>query len=159
MHAIPAPKAFKDLLEDLLGRSVDIGDAEPFRADDLPLTVVAVYVDDAKKLSAVAGMDLVLAANVGAAIGLIPPGGAEACVEDRELSPMIAENVSEVCNVLVTLLNREGAPHLRLHQVHLPGETVPTDARGQLLALGNRLDLGVSVAGYGTGRFGLSLVG
>lgn len=159
MHAIPAPKAVKDLFEDLLGRGVEVADANPFLAENLPMTVVAIYVDDSKKLAAVAGLDLVLAANVGAAIGLIPPGGAEACVEDKELSPMIAENVGEVCNVLVTLLNHENAPHLKLHQVILPGEQIPGDAAGRLIALGNRLDLAVSVAGYGTGRFGLALAG
>jgi hypothetical protein len=156
MHPIPAPKAVKELLEGLLGRDVDVAPADPLRAGDLPKTAVAVYVDDGMKLSAVAGLDLPLAANVGAAIGLVPPGGAQACVEDNELSPLIAENFTEVCNVLTTLLNRDGAPHLRLHQVFLPGQAAPGDAASRLLALGSRLDLDVAVNGYGSGRFSLS---
>jgi hypothetical protein len=156
MHLIPAPKAVKELLEGLLGRDVEVSPADPLRVGDLPRTAVAVYVDDTMRMSAVAGLDLPLAANVGAAIGLVPPGGAQACVEDKELSPMIAENFTEVCNVLTTLLNREGAPHLRLHQVFLPGQTAPGDASSRLLALGSRLDLDVLVAGYGSGRFSLS---
>jgi hypothetical protein len=156
MHEIPPPKAVKELLEGLLGRGVDVALADPVRADDVPTSVVAVYVDDALKLSAVAGLDLRLAANVGAAIGLVPPGGAQACIEDRELSPMLADNVAEVCNVLTTLLNRDGGPHLRLYQVYLPGESAPADAGARLLALGSRLDLDVAVAGYGAGHFSLS---
>jgi hypothetical protein len=156
MYVIPDPKALRDLLEGLLGRDVVVTPADPLRAGDLPHTAVALYVDDKMKLSAVAGLDLPLAANVGAAIGLVPPGGAKACIEDNELSPMIAENFTEVCNVLTTLLNREGAAHLRLHQVFLPGQNAPDDAASRLLALGSRLDLDITVAGYGSGRFSLS---
>lgn len=156
MYEIPPPKAVKDLLQDLLGRDVAVSLTDPLRAQDLGQTAVAVYVDDKMKLSAVAGLDLPLAANVGAAIGLVPPGGAQACVEDKELSPMIAENFTEVCNVLTSLLNREGAPHLRLYQVFLPGQEAPGDAASRLLALGSRIDLDVAVTGYGSGRFSLS---
>ncbi len=157
MYEIPPAKAVKDLLQGLLGRDVTVSPADPLKAADLGKTAVAVYVDDKLKLSAVAGLDLRLAANVGAAIGLVPPGGALACVEDNELSPMIAENFTEVCNVLTTLLNREGAPHLKLHQVFLPGQDAPGDATVRLLALGARLDLDVAVTGYGSGRFALSI--
>jgi len=156
MYAIPPSKAVKDLLQGLLGRDVEVGPADPVLVGDLPGTAVAVYVDDSMQLSAVAGMDLTLAANVAAAIGLVPPGGAQACIEDRELSPMLAENVTEVCNVLTTLFNRAGAPHLRLHQMYLPGQATPSDVAARLLALGSRLDLAVAVTGYGAGRFSLS---
>jgi hypothetical protein len=157
VHQIPPAKAIKDLLQELLGRGVEVSPTAPLRVEDLGKTAVAVYVDDKQKLSAVAGLDLRLAANVGAAIGLVPPGGAQACVEDNELSPMIAENFTEVCNVLTTLLNREGDPHLRLYRVFLPGEEAPGDAATRLLAMGSRLDLDVVVTGYGTGRFCLSI--
>ena len=158
MHTIPAPKAVKDLLEGLLGRTVDVTPANPARAEDVATAFVAGYVDDALRLSVVAGLDLSLAAYVGAAIGLVPLGGAEACIEDTELSPMLAENVGEVCNVLTTLLNREGQPHLRLYSAHKPGQPAPNDVVGHLLALGRRLDLDVEVTGYGAGRFWLSMV-
>jgi hypothetical protein len=156
MYAIPPSKAIKDLLEGLLGRDVEVAPADPVLAGDLAGSAVAVYVDDSMTLSAVAGLDLSLAANVAAAIGLVPPGGAQACIEDRELSPMLAENVTEVCNVLTTLLSRDGGPHLRLHQMYLPGQAAPTDVAARLLAVGSRLDLAVAVNGYGSGRFSLS---
>jgi hypothetical protein len=159
MSVIPESRSVKNLLEDLLGRDVTVTAGAPMQAGDLPGSVIAVYVDDRMAMAAVAGLDLTLAANVGAAIGLVPPGGAAACVEDRELTPMIAENVSEVCNVLTTLLNRDGGPHLRLDRIYLPGEPPPTDATGQLLTLKSRLDLAVTVSGYGGGRFSLSAAG
>jgi len=157
--ALPAAKSVRDLLADLLGREVTVAPAAPFVASDIDRTLVALYVDDTGRMTALVGLDMPLAAFAGAAIGLVPRGGAEACVEDGELSPMIAENVAEVCNVLTTLYHRDGAPHLRLHQVHPPGGAVPGDAAAHLVALGQRLDLTVDVAGYGTGRMALVVTG
>lgn len=159
MSTIPVPKDIRDLFEDLLGRPVTVGVADPCAAEDLRLAVVALYVDNSKQLTAVAGLDLPLAAFAGAAIGLIPKGGAEAAVEDRELSPMLAENVQEVCNILTGTLNTLDLPHLKLYQTFMPGQTPPQDATARLLALGARLDLSVEIGGYGTGRFWLSLAG
>jgi hypothetical protein len=156
---LPASLGVRNLLEDLLGREVTVAPADPPRAEDLRTAVVAVYVDDGLRLSAVLVLDLSLAAFAGAALGLMPVGGAEDCIGEKSLSPTLAENVSELCNVLTALLNREGAPHLRLYQLHLPGAALPSDVAAHALALGNRLDLSVSVARYGAGHLWLSLTG
>jgi hypothetical protein len=156
---LPVPKAVKDLFEELLGRPVTVGIGEPFRAADLQANpLVSTYVDDRMTVRAVVGMDLPLAAYAGAALGLIPAGGAEACIEDQELSANMAENVTEVCNILSSLLNHEGQPRLRMHETHLPGQPAPGDATGQLQAIGRRLDLIVDVQGYGHGRMAVSYV-
>jgi hypothetical protein len=157
-RALPVPKNVKDLFEDLLGRGITVSPAEPVRAAELNNTLVSLYVDDGLRLAAVVGMDLPLAVYCGAALGLLPPGGAQDAVADKQLSPMLTENVGEVCNVLNGLINREGMPHIRLYQTFAPGESPPTDAAGQLLALGRRLDLKVEVAGYGSGKFSMVLV-
>jgi hypothetical protein len=154
---VPAPIVVRNLLSDLLGREVAVTPAEPVVTADLPTTVLAVYVDKAVRLSAVIGLELSLAAFAGAALGLLPAGGAEDCVKEKSLSPMLAENVKELCNVLTGLLNRAGGSHHRLHHVYLPGEDVPADASAHLLAFGQRLDLTVDVPRYGEGKFSLSL--
>jgi hypothetical protein len=156
-HTVPTPKDVKDLLEGLLGRSVTIAEADPVVAADVPLASVALYVAERTDLAAVIGLDLPLAANAGAAVGLIPAGGAQACVEDKVLSPMIAENLREIFNILVSMLNREGAARLRLYQTYLPGEAIPTDAAAHLLAIGRRIDLQVGIAGYSGGRLSVCL--
>jgi hypothetical protein len=156
---LPVPKAVKDLFEELLGRPVTVGIGEPFRAVDLQANpLVSTYVDDGMVLRAVVGMDLPLAAYAGAALGLIPSGGAQACIEDKELSANMAENVTEVCNILSSLLNHEGQPRLRMRETFLPGQAAPADAAGQLQAIGRRLDVVVDVQGYGRGRMALSYV-
>lgn len=154
---LPGLLPVRNMLEDLLGREVTVTPADAVVAADLPTMVVAVYVDGAGRLAAVLGMDLPLAANAGAALGLMPPGAAEDSIEDKQLSPMLAENVQELCNILTGLLNREGAPHVSLHQVFVPGEALPSDAAAQMLAYGQRLDVKVEIARYGAGVFALSL--
>lgn len=159
-RTLPVPKDVKDLLEELLGRTVTVSPGEPFRAVDLgKLLLISIYVDDHLKMKAVIGMDLPLAVYAGAAIGLIPVAGAETCIEERQLTAMIAENVTEVCNILTSLLNHEGQDRLRMYKTFLPGgdEKPPTDAVGYLLAHGRRLDLNVDVQGYGEGRIAVTL--
>ncbi|GAT71119.1 hypothetical protein HS048_36185 [Planomonospora sp. ID91781] len=159
MSTLPAPKAIKDLFEDMLGRGVTVGITDPAVAESLRKAVVALYVDNSRKLTAVVGFDLHLASFAGAAIGLIPVGGAEASIEDGELTPMLSDNVREICNILTGLLNQQDLPHLKLYEAYMPGEAAPADATSRLLALGARLDLKVDIAGYGSGRFWLSLAG
>ncbi|MET8151187.1 hypothetical protein ACIBSW_05195 [Actinoplanes sp. NPDC049668] len=155
---IPAALSVRNLFEDLLGRDVNVASGDPMTAEDLPTGVIALYTDASQQLYAVLGLQLPLAANAGAALGLLPAGAAEDSIEEGKLYPNLAENVFELCNVLTSLLNREGAPHVKLYQVIYPGMPLPNDARAQLLALGKRLDLTVEVTRYGKGKLSLSLV-
>jgi hypothetical protein len=159
-RSLPAPKHVKDLLEDLLGRTISVSLTDPLRAAEMHQSLVAVYVDDGLKLAAVCGMSLELTVYAAAALALIPVGGARDFIKEREITPLLAENAFEICNILGSLLNHEGLPHIRLYQTHLPdGPAPPNDAAGRLLALGQRLDLIVTVGGYGAGKLSLSLAG
>jgi hypothetical protein len=155
--SLPAPKEVRDLLEDLLGRSVTVGNANPVRAEELSTTLVSVYVDDMLTLAGVIGLDLPLAVYAGAAIGLMPPGGAQDCVDEGTMTSILAENATEVCNIMAGLLNRPGSPRVRMYQTFMPGDQLPIDAASHILALGKRLDLSVEVAGYGSGRLSVAL--
>jgi hypothetical protein len=154
---LPGSLTVRNLFEDLLGRDCNVSPGDPLVAADLPTATIAIYTDNAQQIYGVLGMQLALAANVGAALGLVPPGAAEDSIEEKKLFPNLAENVFELCNVLTSLLNKEGSPHVKLSQVVYPGMPVPNDARAQLLAIGRRLDLMIEVTRYGKGKFSLSL--
>ncbi len=154
---IPGSLAVRNLFEDLLGRDVTVSPGSPMEQADMPTATVAIFTNTAQQIYAVLGMQLALAANAGAALGLLPAGAAEDSIDEKKLTPVLAENVFEVCNVLTSLLNIEGAPHVKLHQVIYPGMSIPNDAIAHLLALGRRLDLTIEVARYGKGKFSLSL--
>lgn len=157
VSVLPGAPAVKNLFEDLLGREVTISPGDPIGAPAVPTSTVAIFTDASQKIYAVMGMELSLAANAGAALGLLPAGAAEDSIDEKQLFPNLAENVFELCNVFTSLLNREGAPHIKLYQVIYPNQELPADARAVLLALGRRLDLVVEVNRYGKGKLSLSL--
>jgi hypothetical protein len=154
---LPDARATREMLEGLLFRDVTVAPSEPVATGEKNLIGVGSYVDDANRLAAVAVLDLELSAYSAAAIGLVPAGGAEAAIEDRELAPSLQDNLYEVLNVLSALFNVPGAPHLRLAESYPPGEVPSADVAALVRTLGKRLDLSVTVAGYGTGTLSLVL--
>lgn len=158
--AVPSPKTVRDLLEGLLGRDVEVAVADPYAPEPGEVATLAVYVDGSLRARAVAVADLPFSAYAGAAIGLLPAAGAELAIEERELTPMLQENLYEVLNVCAALLNDEGLPHLKLHAVYpAGGASAPSDVVAFAGVLGQRLDLVATVASYGTGRLSVVCLG
>ncbi|GAA4810390.1 hypothetical protein ACFQ0K_15155 [Nocardioides caeni] len=155
---LPQPKQLRDLLADLLGREVTLSPAAPFApGPDTPASV-AVYVDDSLRISALIACDLTFSAHAGAAIGLVPVGGAEAAIEDGKLTDTLAENLYEVLNIAASVFNVPGADHLKLHALHPAGPPLDPMVRIQTLTLGRREDLTVDINGYGSGALSVVLV-
>lgn len=149
---LPAALEVREVVSGLIGRDVEVRTGGPMVDPAKPGgAVVAEYVTDTLQLSALVVMDLALAARAGAAIALVPSAAAEADVEAEEISDALLENAGEILNVLASLFNAEGAPHLRLNAVHAPGAALPTDVAPWVLAYVPRLDLECDVAGYGPG--------
>ena len=153
---LPAAKDVRDMLSGLVGKPVSVNPGAPVTPTaDKPVSV-AVYVDPYMAINALCVMDLGASAYTGAALALLPPGGAQDAVEeDHELSGLLVEALHEVVNVLSALFNTPGAPHSKLHKLYAPGDELPGDIQG-MLANFNRIDLALEVPGYGKG--GLSLV-
>jgi hypothetical protein len=141
------------MFSDLVGRDVTVSPGEPVTA----AACVAVYVTDRLTMAGLALLDLPLSAYVGGALALLPPGGVADMVEEKDLSPLVLENVQEVANILAGLFNAPGAAHVKLYQVYAPGEALPADIRAAAGDLLRRLDLAVSVPGYGAGALSLVL--
>lgn len=153
---LPGAKEVRDLVEGLLGRDVEVltGGAMVDPAAEGG-ALVGTYVDRGLALRALVLFDLPLAAHVGAAIGLVPARASAEAAETLVLPPALAENAGEVLNVTASLFNADGAPHLRLDTVYLPGEPLPADVASWVLTYVRRTDLDMDVSGYGRGRFSL----
>jgi hypothetical protein len=153
---LPSAKDVRELIEGLVGRDIGVttGGAmlDPAAGDG---TLVGSYVDDRLALTAIVLLDLALAAHVGAALGLVPVRVATTAVEEGVLPPALSENAGEVLNVMASLFNAEGAPHVRLDGLYEPRHPLPADLATWVPAYVRRTDLDVEVAGYGTGRFSL----
>ena len=152
---LPAAKDVRDMLTGLVGKPVAVNPGAPVTpTPDKPVSV-AVYVDPHMAVNALCVMDLGAAAYTGAALALLPPGGAQDAVEeDGELSSMLTEALYEVVNVVSALFNVPGAPHSKLHKLFAPGDDLDGDIAGMLAAF-NRIDLQVEVPGYGKGNLSL----
>jgi hypothetical protein len=154
---LPAAKDVRDMLTGLVGKPVGVNPGGPVTpTPDKPVSV-AVYVDPQMAINAICVMDLGASAYTGAALALLPPGGAQDAVEeDGELTSLLVEALHEVVNVLSALFNTPGAPHSKLHKLYAPGDDLPGDIEG-MLANFNRIDLAIEVPGYGKGAISLVL--
>jgi hypothetical protein len=155
---LPTAKDIRDLFTDLLGRDATLAPAPPFAPGPKNPASIAVYVDDYLRITALIACDLPLSAYAGAAIGLVPVGGADAAVEDGLLPDTLRDNLYEVLNVAASLFNAPGADHLRLHELYPAGPALPPQLQAQALTLGRREDVELDIAGYGAGRLSVVLV-
>jgi hypothetical protein len=148
---LPSPQLVRETLQMLLGRDVEVETgADMVNPKGEGGAVVGVFDGPGNKLAALWVSDLAASACIGAAIGLMPPRAA-ADAAAGGLSELITENLHEAINVAGSLLNADGAPHVALKGVYAPGEWLPADVAGWVMAYVPRQDLRVFVSGYGEG--------
>lgn len=153
----PAPikDDVRELLSELLGRSILVDKVEVLALEDDESAVVAEYVTDDGSVGALCVVDAPLAARCGAALSMVPATVADEAVERAELPEHLLENWKEVANVFAQLLNGPKTPHLRLQALHqLPGD-VPQPVGALLRAPEFRRDFELRIEDYGKGRFSL----
>lgn len=150
---IPTRMAVRNLIGDLLGRDVDIRDSEPISSK--VTNVTGVYVTDRLATSAIAVLDFEGAARLGGALGMLPRGGVEDAIAERQLSSMLRDNTYEVLNVLASAFNIGNAPHVRLYQMYGPGGGVPTDVASMGASVLGRMDVTLQISGYGSGKLSI----
>lgn len=155
--SLPDRKLIKDVFEGLLGRDVAVGDGTPISLD-APRPVVATYIDPDHQLAFLAVMDLPLAAYAGAALALIPKGGAEAAVEDGVLPDNLFENVSEILNVLAAPIGESSGVHQRLSTTFAPADPLPPQVASCAATVGAREDVTLEISGYGSGTLSIVTV-
>jgi hypothetical protein len=150
---LPSRASVRSLVEDLVGRDVELRDAEPVPTK--ATNVIAVYVTDQLAMSAIAVVDLAGAARLGAALGLLPRGGADDAVDEGDLAGMLRDNCYEVVNVLAATFNAPGAPHVRLYEMYGPNASLPADVAALAQTVAQRLDVVLTIAGYGDAHLSL----
>lgn len=149
---IPNDEVVGELLESLLGREVKCA----WTPGNHPLPEagqVAVYSDDADGAVAVAVADLGFICRTGAALVMVPPGGADEAVETGEVPEQLRENFAEVVNIMASLLNSDATPHVRLTETH-DRHRAPSDPviASIMESPAKRRVFDVNIEGYGRGR-------
>lgn len=155
---LPAGEQVQELFADLLDRDVHQEPGTPVVPGPAVPATVATYVDDQECVRAVISCDLDLSARAGAAIGLVPPSGADRAIRSGCVDGDLAENLAEVLEVAGALFERDHGTHVRLQGLHPAGADLPDDVLAQALTLGRRADVRLEIAGYGDGRLSVVLV-
>jgi hypothetical protein len=146
---MPNRHSVRNVIQDLIGRDVDLSDGLPPEAKST--NVVAVYVTDKLATSAVAVLDLECAARMGGSLGIVPRGVVDEAIKARALTSTLEENCYEVLNVLASVFNLPDSPHVRLYEMYGPNSALPHDISVLGSALGSRMDVQLKIAGYGAG--------
>ena len=155
MH-LPNNKQLRDVLEGMVGRDVRLDASQKHLGPtDIVGGFVATFVDDGQRLSALLGWSVEAAAYVGSCLGVVPAKMAKEMVKDKFLRSDVIENVSEVSNVIASVLNTPNTPHLRMGKTYYPAPSAPTDLLTYLYQHAGRIDVDVTVSGYGTGKIAL----
>lgn len=148
----PARASYRDLLRDLLGRTVEVrpGNEQRLRTDSL--AYLATYRSDEGEVAALTVADLSFASAAAGAIALLPPVETRTTVEEAGvLDEEMLAYLHEVLNVAARLLNSPQTPHVLLRELlPVPGE-VPPDVAAVATTPRTRHDWTVRVDGYGEG--------
>lgn len=146
---IVTPTAIADLFKEiLLGRNVAV-EAAPFPAGGHEPTAVAVYESTQGNIAGVCLCDIGLVHYAGAALCLIPAGSR---LKAAELDWALADNFHEVLNICAQLFAGPDERRIRLRSALFGKDVRASQTEDLIAALPWRLDVTVSIAGYGTGH-------
>lgn len=137
----PEASELASMINMILGADASAAVASGVDASSMSHT--AMYVDDEGKEVATCRCALPTAAALGCALSMIPPGGAEAMVEDNELSQMATDNLYEVMNMFSSLLMDDKSSHLKL---------VSVDASNDESIQGSSFEFDIDLGNYGQGQ-------
>jgi hypothetical protein len=153
-HPLPSEVAFAKHVSGILGKPTEIkAAAAPYDPKPDDPFILAVYIDDAGKPSAIGLCDVPIGASMGACLTMIPAGVAKDDIKAKKLSEALLDNLKEVFNISASLFNLPGAPHLRLGPVHVAPPALPADIAAMLAQNKVRVDFQCTVPVYGGGLF------
>ena len=89
----------------------------PTEAPDLSLGYVGNYVNPEGETVAACICDRAATAYFGAALSMLPPGGAADAAKGGEISETMEANLYEIMNILTRLVMDDETPHLKLEKV------------------------------------------
>lgn len=109
-----------------------------------------VFVGDGGTAVALCGADVNLAASLGAALSMLPPGAAKDAAKSRELTGTMTDNLREIMNICTRLVMNDTSPHLKLQQIYSV-KSLPAPSAAILGAPQGRIEFQVQLAKYGGG--------
>jgi hypothetical protein len=148
-----APAKVAHVLRDLFGRAVSVDAVKPPAAADAPSWVALYSARDG--IIAVCLCDLPFAAYAGAALSLIPLPVAQESIGAKRLDPSLFDNLREILNIFGQVFRGKILDSVTLHQVSPLSDLEEGPAKTLISSPKSRLDLEVSINGYGGGHLAI----
>jgi len=149
------PETIAKLLKQLLGRDVTFQKIAPFKLSAVDPSITASYVTKQGSLAGVWLCDLDLTYRAGAALCMIPAAEAQARLRVSKVDDYLVENFREILNICSQLFTTHEEPSVELGAVYLSAEERPPAIATLIVAPASRLDLQMTISGYGNGRMSI----
>ncbi len=147
IYTLPKLDDVARVLGMLLNKPVTAATAQPLSNP----SIAGTYIDRKGDIGALCLVDVAFAAYAGAALTMIPCDVANDEIRTRRLSSEILENLQEVFNVMVAFFNQGDVPHIRFADMLTTPAEFPADFDNLDHGGARRVDLGVTIEGYGAG--------
>ena len=147
------PQVVGILLSQIIGRTVNTKKIPPYPLTAKSPGVVAAYEGDNGSLVSVCVCDLPLASYAGAALVLAPVGLAKDAIRSGACDAVLLENLAEILNICRQWFQQPGEHIASPKLFPVPG-ALPANIAERLVSK-SRLDLAVSIPGYGDGQLSI----
>ena len=151
------PETMARLLKQLLGRDVSAQKIASFQFSASDPSITASYVTKDGSLAGIWLCDLDLAYRAGAALCMIPPPEAQARLRLPKVDTYLVENFREILNICAQLFTTHDEPSVTLNEVCISAQERSPVVTAFLAAPRRKLDLQVTIGGYGPGRMSILL--
>ena len=138
-------------LTSLLGKETTVSESAGPNAFEADCHTARYFTRD-DRLAALCQVDLAVAAFLGAALAMVPAGGAEEAVKEGELGANLIDAYSEVANIMAGLLCADGYPHVRWVSVAKSLDALTDDDKAIVAGPKQRIDVEIEIEGYGGGK-------
>lgn len=121
--------------------------------------VIATYKDDEDRFAFAFVCELAVANSLGAALTMIPAGGADDATKAGEVPDNIGENLHEVLNICSSIFADFAQTRIVLGEVFTPGKTVPNEVAERLADAECMTQIEYEVKRYQSGKISLFRIG
>lgn len=142
----PTSQNVSELMGMLYGLELETSESSPI---DAP-AYTATFVNPEGELVAACLCDSEMVIYSGAALSMMPPGGAQDMVSEKEFTKSVLDNFHEVMNICTRLMMSNDSPHLKLDKV-LPSAEVASDL-GSLKEAATQAAFEIAIPRYGSGH-------
>ena len=156
---IMTPSAVSAMMTSLFGKKVAVKKTTPMDPAEVGKSMLATYLRDDGSVGALCIADVPLVAYAGAGLTMLPVGYAKEMAKTGELAENVQDNFGEILNIASRLFNSPRTPHVTLSEVKLKPVLVPPEVGAVISKPAHRVDLELSIPGYGDGRMTLIAAG